>query len=63
MTQKTLVTVGKHSTMGELGIPIALDYVLSDFPRYHLFAHLFNGGFAPQLYANLKVYVFSSHFE
>lgn len=49
--------------MGELEIPIDLDCVLSDFSRYHLFAHLFDGGFAPQLYANLKVYVFSSRFK
>lgn len=49
--------------MGKLGIPITLDHVLSDFPRYHLFAHLFDGGFAPQLYVNLKVYVFSCRLE
>ena len=57
MTQKTLVTGGKHSIMGEPYIHTTLDCILSDFPRYHLFTHLFDGGFAPQLYANLKMYV------
>lgn len=43
--------------MGELGISTTLNDILNDISRYHLFAHLFDGGFAPQLYVNLKVYV------
>jgi hypothetical protein len=57
MTQKTLVMGGKHLTIGEPGIPTTLNCILSEFSSYHLFAQLFDGGFAPQLYANLKVYV------
>jgi hypothetical protein len=48
---------GKHLTIGEPGIPTTLNCILSEFSSYHLFAQLFDGGFAPQLYANLKVYV------
>ena len=58
MTQKNLVTGGKLLTICEPGMLTTLNYMLSDFSRYHLFAHLFDGGFAPQLYANLEVYVF-----
>ena len=59
MTQKTLVTGGKHLTLGELepGTATTLNYILSDFFRYHVFVQLFDGGFAPQLYTNLGVYV------
>lgn len=51
------MTGAKRSTMGELGISTTLNDILNDISRYHLFAHLFDGGFAPQLYVNLKVYV------
>lgn len=57
MMLTTPVTAEKHLITGELGIPTIPDYMLSNVSRYHLFAHLFDGGFAPQLYANLKVYV------
>lgn len=56
--QRSLVIGGKHSIICELGILLAPNYMPNKFSRYHLFAHLFDGGFAPKLYARLKMYVF-----
>ena len=62
MTQKNLVMEGKNLIIRKPGMLITRNCVLSGISRYNLFAHLFDGGFAPKLYINLKVYVLSIAF-